>query len=238
MEEIDRALGRLFGDGPHAAPAVPSAPSMPRPRWGASQAVLESCRGALNALWDDLASREKSKLAPVVLFTGTTRASGRSTLVLALALAAAERSGRTGLIDADLQRPSLSRWLRIEGDGEDWVTSLRAGRAPEGIVPGRGLAAWTLGRPYPDEDAPAILRSPAWKRGLARLRSSCDLVLIDGGPLHAGRTAPLLPASISGAILVARSKASGGAESEVAGFLGRQGISLWGRAETFAPAAA
>lgn len=241
MEEIERALGRLFRDGAEA----PSGPSISptaagQPRWGAAPALLGSCRGALDVLWDSLAAHEapKPRLAPVILFTGSGRAAGRSTLVLALALGGAERSLRAGVIDADWSRPTLSRWARIDGGDEDWIESLRAGRPPEGIVVARGLRAWTLARPHPDAGTPGPFRASAWRRGLERLRASSDLVLIDAGPIAQGGASLALAGSISGAILVARADDDAAGRSNAIELLRRQGIDVWGRAETFSPVAA
>jgi Mrp family chromosome partitioning ATPase len=242
MEEIERALGRLFREGAEAPSGPSSSPAAGQPRWGAAPALAEGCRGALNVLWDSLAAHEvpKPRLAPVILFTGTARASGRSTLVLALALAAAERSRRAGVIDADWSRPTLSRWARIDGGDEDWVESLRANRAPEGIIIARNLRAWTLARPHPDAASPAAFRATAWRNGLERLRTSCDLVLVDAGPIAKGAASQALAGSISGAVLVARADddAGPGGRAGAIELLRRQGIDVWGRAETFSPAAA
>jgi MinD-like ATPase involved in chromosome partitioning or flagellar assembly len=79
-----------------------------------------------------------------------------------------------------------------------------------------------------------FLAAPAWSTTFARVRRDFDLVLVDGGPLFAGLSAPTPPRSIDAAILVHNRALTGSrAVLRAREVLEAGGIPLLGLAETF-----
>jgi protein-tyrosine kinase len=250
MGDIDQALARAYAsrrasasDSAGSPPPPHFAVEAPTPSVGASESLdwpptvraLEREHGPrFERLADALIVARDRQQLKVLLFTSCHRAEGRTTLVLTLARALARRPGRTLLVDADLTGPMLARSLGLRPRvGLDDVIEEGASiadaiiDAPDdhlGVLPLRGPVA----RPR------EFLAGPAWSTAFARLRREFDLVLVDGGPLFAGLSAPNPPRSIDAAILV-HNRALTGARAVLRAreVLEAGGIPLLGLAETF-----
>jgi protein-tyrosine kinase len=248
MGDIDQALARAYARRGPAEPAgTPPPPHFaveaPMSSFGASAFLdwpptvraLEREHGPrFDRLADALVEARDRQQLRVLLFTSCHRAEGRTTLVLTLARSLARRPGRTLLVDADLTGPMLARSLglrpRLGLDDviEEGVSLADAlVDAPDdhlGVLPLRGPVA----RPRD------FLASPAWPTTIARLRREFDLVLVDGGPLFAGLSAPSPPRSVDAAILVHNRALTGPrAVLRAREVLEAGGIPLLGVAETF-----
>lgn len=141
-----------------------------------------------------------------VMFTSAVESEGKSTTVLNLAVAFARSGTRVVLVDMDLRRPFLDRFLGFEG--EMGITDMALGRATMEDALRRVL----LSHPPADEStagngnasgvegmlevlgAGAVPPNPGELAGskviedlLDELRERCDLLLIDAPPLlHVG----------------------------------------------------
>ena len=250
MGDIDQALARAYARrGPSVADPAGSPPpphfaveAPPRDagpstclEWPPTVRALEREHGhRFDRLADALVAARDRQQIKTLLFTSCHRAEGRTTLVLTLARSLARRPGRTLLVDADLTGPMLARSLGPEAPGGPrrrdrgrGVARRRGDRRPDdhlGVLPLRGPVA----RPR------EFLAAPAWSTAFARLRREFDLILVDGGPLFAGLSAPNPPRSIDAAILVHNRALTGSrAVLRAREVLETGGIPLLGLAETF-----
>lgn len=128
---------------------------------------------------------------------------GKSTTTINLAIALADAGSRVALVDGDLRRPSLGRYMGIEGTAG--LTTVLIGRATLDDV----VQPWGNGRlhvlpsgqvpPNPSE----LLGSRAMGELLTQLADRYDVVLIDTPPLLPVTDAAILARLTSGALLVA-----------------------------------
>ncbi len=248
MGDIDQALARAYArrgpsepagtpPPPHFAiesPGLPFAPSAML-EWPPTVRALEREHGhRFDRLADALVAASHRQQIRAILFTSCHRAEGRTTLVLTLARALARRPGRTLIVDADLTGPMLARSLGLRPRlGLDDVIEDGASIADAIIdAPDDHLGVLPLRRPVarPRE----FFAASAWSTTLARLRRDFDLILVDGGPLFAGLSAPRPPRSMDAAILVHNRALTGSrAVLRAREVLEAGGIPLLGLAETF-----
>lgn len=248
MGDIDRALARAYArrgpaesaglpPPPHFAIEPPDRPADPGSAldWPSTVLALEREHGdRFERLAAALVDAGGPRGMKSVLFTSCHRSEGRTTLVLTLARALARRPGRTLLVDADLAGPMLARLLGLRPRlGLDDVIEAGASTADAvvdaaddhlSVLPLRAAVA----RPR------EFLAGPGWPTTFARLRRDFDLILVDGGPLFAGLSTPILPRSLDAAILVRNRTLTGPrAVLRAREVLEAAGIPLLGLAETF-----
>lgn len=129
---------------------------------------------------------------------------GKSTTAINIALALAETDKSVVLIDGDLRRPSLHRYMDLVGTvGFSTVLSgavsledaLQKTRFP-------GLTVLTSGAipPNPSE----LLGSQSARKLLSELRAKFDYVIVDSTPLLAITDAAILAAGADGVLIMAR----------------------------------
>lgn len=140
-----------------------------------------------------------------IVVTSSSPSEGKSTTSLNLALALAEANHSVVLIDADLRRPRLAKYLGLVGSvGFSTVLSggaplnevLQQTRFPRLTV----LAAGPI-PPNPSE----LLGSNAAKKLVSELRSQFDYVIIDSPPLLAVTDSAIVSAHADGTLVVVRS---------------------------------
>jgi Mrp family chromosome partitioning ATPase len=120
----------------------------------------------------------------VLVMTSRQRSEGRTTMLLEIARAAAERGLKVALIDGDLAHPQLSQQLGVTPEvGLESVLAGSEALAASCIASSeQGIVLLPLGRPQ--DDPPG-----AWPRVAAaatELARHHDLVLVDAGPLGTG----------------------------------------------------
>jgi len=141
----------------------------------------------------------------VILVTSTSPAEGKTTVAINIALALAEAEHNVALLDGDLRRPRVAKYLDLVGSvGFSTVLSnrspltdvLQTTKFPR-------LTALAAGPvpPNPSE----LLGSLAAKKVLDALREQFDYVIIDSAPLLAVTDAAILAADADGALVVVRS---------------------------------
>ncbi len=140
-----------------------------------------------------------------VVITSSVPAEGKSTTACNLAIALAQAGSRVLLVEADLRRPKVAEYLRV--DGSRGLTDVLIGAAAAGQHD-RPLAARSAG-------LPARRHDPAQPQRAARLtpdgrppdgtRRRYDVILLDAPPLLPVTDAAILATAADGAILVARS---------------------------------
>jgi len=141
----------------------------------------------------------------VLLVTSTLPGEGKTLTSANLALALASAGERVLLVDADLQRPTLSMLFRTT-PGRGLCEVLSGSIRPQQAifrVPGKNfslLAAGTSRRSNPSD----LLATGALRELLASLRGSYDRIVVDTPPAGALATALVLSPLADGVVVVAR----------------------------------
>jgi receptor protein-tyrosine kinase len=140
----------------------------------------------------------------VIVVTSSVPNEGKSTTAINIALALAEAEHKVVLVDGDLRRPTLDKYLGLIGKvGFSTVLANRAAlhevlqktRFPNLDVLTSGVIP-----PNPSE----LLGSMAAQKVIAELRSGFDYVIVDSCPLLAVTDAAILSADADGVLLMAR----------------------------------
>jgi capsular exopolysaccharide synthesis family protein len=140
----------------------------------------------------------------VIVITSSTPSEGKSTTAINIALALAEAEHNVVLVDGDMRRPSLHKYLDLVGP-VGFSTVLAGGASlDEALQKTRfnGLTVLTAGTvpPNPSE----LLGSLAAKKLLTVLRAQFDYVIVDSSPLLAVTDAAILAANSDGVLMMAR----------------------------------
>ena len=139
-----------------------------------------------------------------IVVTSSMPHEGKSTTAINIALALAEAEHNVVLVDGDMRRPTLAKYLDLVGQvgfstvlsgGASLSESLQKTRFP-------GLTVLTSGSipPNPSE----LLGSQAARNLLSELRAEFDYVVVDSTPLLAVTDAAILAAGSDGVLLIAR----------------------------------
>jgi capsular exopolysaccharide synthesis family protein len=140
----------------------------------------------------------------VLLVTSALPCEGKSTTAINLALVLAEAEHNVVLVDGDVRRPKLDKYLNLIGSVG--FSTVLTGRASlhEALQKSRfrGLTVLTSGAvpPNPSE----LLGSMAAQKVLNELRAGFDFVIVDSSPLLAATDAAILSADCDGVLLIAR----------------------------------
>ena len=140
----------------------------------------------------------------VIVVTSSAPSEGKSTTAINIALALAEAEHNVVLIDGDLRRPSLDKYLQLVGS-VGFSTVLSGGAALSDVLQQTKfpcLTALTSGPipPNPSE----LLGSQSAKNILKELRAEFDYVIIDSAPLLAVTDSAILATESDGALLMVR----------------------------------
>ncbi|WP_241249850.1 polysaccharide biosynthesis tyrosine autokinase [Rhodococcus sp. X156] len=140
----------------------------------------------------------------VVVVTSALPNEGKTTTALNLAFAIGEAGHRVLLVEADLRRPRLARYLRlVENVG---LTNVLSGTAEldDVLQPTSNLTVELLAAgPHPPNPS-ELLGSSRLQDLLADLRTRYDYIIFDAPPLLPVTDAAVLTVQADGAILVAR----------------------------------
>jgi succinoglycan biosynthesis transport protein ExoP len=139
-----------------------------------------------------------------IVVTSSLPGEGKTTIAVNLAVVLAQSGAKVALIEADLRRPRVTRYLgMISGAG---VSNVLAGTATydELIQPyGNGNLTVLAAGPMPPNPS-EMLGSQQMRALLAQAREHNDFVLIDAPPLLPVTDGAVLSIAADGAILVAR----------------------------------
>jgi receptor protein-tyrosine kinase len=140
----------------------------------------------------------------VIVTTSAVPSEGKSTTSINIALALAEADNKVVLVDGDMRRPSLHKYLDLIGSvGFSTVLSGRASLSDalqETKFPNLTVLAAGPTPPNPSE----LLGSLTAKKVLSELRSEFDYVIVDSSPQLAVTDGALLAANADGALIIAR----------------------------------
>lgn len=140
----------------------------------------------------------------VIVVTSSSPSEGKSTTAINIALALAEAEHNVVLVDGDMRRPSLDKYLDLVGSvgfstvlsgGTSLSEALQKTRFPRLTVLAAGAAP-----PNPSE----LLGSLAAKAILSELRAKFDYVIVDSSPLLAVTDGAILAVNSDGALIIAQ----------------------------------
>ncbi|MFS0901231.1 CpsD/CapB family tyrosine-protein kinase, partial [Mycolicibacterium litorale] len=140
----------------------------------------------------------------VIVVTSSTPSEGKSTTAINIALALAEAQHQVVLVDGDMRRPSLHKYLDLIGPVG--FSTVLSGQAELGDALQKsqftGLTVLTSGAvpPNPSE----LLGSQAARNLLRDLRSQFDYVIVDSSPLLAVTDSAILAANSDGVLVISR----------------------------------
>lgn len=140
----------------------------------------------------------------VIVVTSSVPEEGKSTTAINIALALAEADHNVVLVDGDMRRPMVHKYLDLVGTVG--LSTVLSGAVPltEAVQESKfaGLSVLTAGvkPPNPSE----LLGSHVSQKILAELASLFDYVIVDSSPLLAVTDAAILAANSDGAIVMAR----------------------------------
>lgn len=147
--------------------------------------------------------------AQVIVITSGMPEEGKSTVAMNIALAfAAEKGEKTLLIDADLRRPTVGRWLRPEprlGFAEVLTAQVTIEHA---ILALENSSLEVLPAGGPVDNPTELLSSETTGEVIEELRSRYRRVIIDTPPIVPFTDADTVGAHTDGAIIVARANAT------------------------------
>ncbi|WP_445166903.1 polysaccharide biosynthesis tyrosine autokinase [Mycolicibacterium sp. Dal123E01] len=141
----------------------------------------------------------------LIVITSSSTSEGKSTTAINIALALAEAGSEVLIVDGDMRRPSLARYLGL-------VESVGFSTVLSGAIPVadalqktqfRRLTALTSGAAPPNPSE--LLGSLSAKKVLSELRAQFDFVIVDSSPLLAVTDGAILAANADGALIIARS---------------------------------
>jgi capsular exopolysaccharide synthesis family protein len=167
---------------------------------GAHSSIAEAFR----KLRTNLQFLEVDNPPRVITVTSSAPSDGKSTTAINIALALAEADNNVVLVDGDMRRPSLDKYLDLVGPVG--FSTVLSGGAPLSEVLQKTafprLTVLTAGTvpPNPSE----LLGSQSARNILSELRAQFDYVVIDSSPLLAVTDGAILSANSDGALLIAR----------------------------------
>ncbi len=140
----------------------------------------------------------------LILVTSSSPGEGKSTTAINIALALAEAEHNVVLIDGDLRRPRLAKYIGLVGS-VGFSSVLSGGASLDEVLQRTKFPRLTVLTAGPIPPNPSeLLGSLAAKNLLGELRARFDYVIIDSSPLLAVTDAAVLAADADGALVVAR----------------------------------
>ena len=172
----------------------------------------------------------------VIVITSSTPAEGKSTTAINIALALAEAEHKVVLVDGDLRRPRLAKYLDVV-ESVGFSTALSGGLALNDMLQSTKFPRLTVLASGPIPPNPSeLLGSLAAKNLLAELRAQFDYVIIDSSPLLAVTDGAILAADADGVLVVVRAGKTKYDQLKTAiGMLNDVGATLLGAVFTMLP---
>lgn len=172
----------------------------------------------------------------VIVVISSAPSEGKSTTAINIALALAEAEHNVVLVDGDLRRPSLHKYLDLVGQ-VGFSTVLSGGAKLDEVLQKTKfpqLTVLTAGATPPNPSE--LLSSHAAQKVLDDLRGQFDYVVVDSAPLLAVTDGAILSAKADGALIMTRFGETKREQlAHAVGNLGDVGASLLGAVFTMTP---
>jgi receptor protein-tyrosine kinase len=140
----------------------------------------------------------------VIVILSSAPSEGKSTTAINVALALAEADKSVVLVDGDMRRPSLDKYLDLVGS-VGFSTVLSGGASLAEVLQDTKFPRLTVLAAGPTPPNPSeLLGSQAAKKLLDDLRSQFDYVIIDSAPLLAVTDGAILATVADGALIIAK----------------------------------
>jgi capsular exopolysaccharide synthesis family protein len=140
----------------------------------------------------------------VIVITSSSPAEGKTTTAINIALALAEAEFNVVLVDGDMRRPSVDKYLDLIGS-VGFSTVLSSGASLSEVLQKSKyprLSVLTAGASPPNPSE--LLGSQAARNVISDLREQFDYVIIDSSPLLAVTDGAILATNADGALIMAR----------------------------------
>ena len=172
----------------------------------------------------------------LIVVTSSMPNEGKSTTAINIALALAEADHNVLLIDGDMRRPSLAKYLDVVGS-VGFSTVLSGGAALDDVLQETNFPRLTVLAAGPTPPNPSeLLGSSVAKNLLSELRTRFDYVIIDTSPLLAVTDGAILAAEADGAIILVRAEQTKRDQlGHAIGILNDVGATLLGAVLTLVP---
>lgn len=142
--------------------------------------------------------------ARLIVVTSATPNEGKSTTAINIALVLAEAGNTVLLVDGDMRRPSLSRYLNLVGS-VGFSTALSGRASLDEVLQETHTANLRVLAAGPSPPNPSeLLGTLTAKKALDELRNRFDYVIVDSPPLLAVTDGAILAAQADGTILLTR----------------------------------
>lgn len=164
-----------------------------------------------------------------VLVTSSLPGEGKSTTAINLAITLADAGTRVVLVDSDLRRPSVSKYLGLEGSVG--LTTVLIGRVPleAAVQPWGETNLFVLPSGEVPPNPSELLGTAQMERLVAKLDQTFDVVVIDSAPLLPVTDSAVLAKLTGGTVLVIRAGEIHNAQvQEAIRVLSTVGVSLHG----------
>lgn len=138
-----------------------------------------------------------------IVVTSSVPGEGKTTTAINLAASLADAGARVILVDADLRRPSVAKYMGLEG--RVGLTTVLIGRASVNDVmqPWHGTTLDVLASGQVPPNPSELLGSRAMSRLLTELAGTYDVIVLDSPPLLPVTDAAILSKLVGGALVVA-----------------------------------
>lgn len=144
--------------------------------------------------------------AKTILVTSALPAEGKSTTAINLAITLAKDNHKVLLLDADLRKPSIQRYLRIQPGSTNGLTDILSNRSSTkdaiGFYETLGIDVMVAGTrpPNPAE----LVALPRMRELILELQEVYDYIIVDAPPSGVVSDAAILSRVCDGALLVVR----------------------------------
>ncbi len=140
----------------------------------------------------------------VIVVISSSPSEGKSTTAINIALALAEAGRNVALVDGDMRRPSLHKYLELVGS-VGFSTVLSGGASLSEVLQTTKFPNLTVLAAGPTPPNPSeLLASIAAKKVVDDLRSQFDYVIVDSAPLLAVTDGAVLTTHCDGALMLAK----------------------------------
>ncbi len=140
----------------------------------------------------------------VIVLLSSAPSEGKTTTAINVALALAEANKNVVLVDGDMRRPSLDKYLDLVGS-VGFSTVLSGVASLDEVLQETKFPRLTVLAAGPTPPNPSeLLGSQAARKLLADLRSQFDYVVVDSAPLLAVTDGAILAAAADGALIMAK----------------------------------